>query len=142
MSAPGEEKDPNPGQTDLEPMVEIEGVVEKLVYENAENGFVVARLEGAGLRLAGTVQTNSENCDRGKCDMDLRVLPDGPSFRISQDLGAASRGCRLDAGALETAVVAVTGQVVADRRADRTGTLAALGVIGTVALVLGLGWFR
>ncbi len=72
---------------------------------------VVARLEGAGLRLAGTVQTNSENCDRGKCDMDLRVLPDGPSFRISQDLGAASRGCRLDAGALETAVVAVTARL-------------------------------
>lgn len=72
---------------------------------------VVAKLEAAGLRLAGTVQTNAENCDRGKCDMDLRVLPDGPSFRISQDLGAASRGCRLDAGALETAVVAVTARL-------------------------------
>jgi hypothetical protein len=72
---------------------------------------VVAQLEAAGLCLAGTVQTNVENCERGKCDMDLRVLPDGPTMRISQDLGAASRGCRLDAGALETAVVAVTARL-------------------------------
>ncbi|OSY42469.1 hypothetical protein C8E95_5174 [Pseudonocardia autotrophica] len=42
---------------------------------------------------------------------------------------------------LVAAVIAVVGQVVADRRGDRTGTLAAAGVIGTVALVLGLGWF-
>jgi len=38
---------PNPppdGQTDLEPIVSIEGVVERIVYENADNGFVVARL--------------------------------------------------------------------------------------------------
>lgn len=39
------------------------------------------------------------------------------------------------------AVAAVAGQVVADRRGDRTGTLAALGVVGIAALVLGLGWF-
>jgi hypothetical protein len=32
------------------------------------------------------------------------VLPDGPRLRISQDLGAAARGCRLDPGALETSV--------------------------------------
>ncbi len=72
---------------------------------------VVARLEATGVRLVGTVQTNAENCDRGKCDMDLRVLPDGPMVRISQDLGRASRGCRLDAGALEMAVVAVTARL-------------------------------
>ncbi|MFP5068577.1 hypothetical protein ACLFMI_02755 [Pseudonocardia nantongensis] len=39
------------------------------------------------------------------------------------------------------ALAAVVGQVVADRRADRTGTLAALVVIGVAALVLGFGWF-
>ncbi|MEJ8278445.1 hypothetical protein [Pseudonocardia spirodelae] len=39
------------------------------------------------------------------------------------------------------AVAAVAGQVVADRRRDRTGLLAALGVIVTASLVLGLGWF-
>ncbi|GAA1389390.1 hypothetical protein GCM10009613_28210 [Pseudonocardia kongjuensis] len=55
--------------------------------------------------------------------------------------GVPGPGTGAIAAHLIAAVVAVTGQVVADRRADRTGTLAALGVIGTVALVLGLGWF-
>ena len=54
---------------------------------------VVSRLEVAGLRLAGTVQTNIARADRMRCDMDLRVLPDGPVYRISEDRGAAARGC-------------------------------------------------
>lgn len=57
-----------------------------------------------GLCVHGIVQTNTDCAGQGKCDMDVRVLPDGPSFRISQSLGAGSRGCRLDAAALETAV--------------------------------------
>lgn len=44
-------------------------------------------------------------------------------------------------GHVAASVVAVGGQLVADRRGDRIGGLAALGVIGTVALVLGAGWF-
>lgn len=68
---------------------------------------VVTRLEALGLRLAGTVQTNLARADRPRCDMDLRVLPDGPVLRISEDRGAAARGCRLDSGALEQAVVEV-----------------------------------
>lgn len=45
------------------------------------------------------------------------------------------------AGHLGGAVVVVLGQRFADRRPDRVGTLAALGVVGTAGLVLGLGWF-
>jgi hypothetical protein len=60
----------------------------------------VARLEAEGVPLAGTVQTNSQREGRAKCDMDLRVLPDGPVLRISQDLGDSARGCRLDGGVL------------------------------------------
>lgn len=67
---------------------------------------IAARLAGK-LRLCGTVQTNIERAGRRKCDMDLRVLPDGPVLRISEDRGAAARGCILDAGVLETAVAAV-----------------------------------
>lgn len=67
----------------------------------------VARIEGRGLRLAGTVQTNPERAGRARCDMDVRVLPDGPVLRISQDLGDGARGCRLDGDALETAVAGV-----------------------------------
>jgi len=66
----------------------------------------VARLREAGIRIAGTVQVNPPRTGRDKCDMDLHVLPDGPVLRISQDLGIAARGCRLDTGSLEDAVAA------------------------------------
>jgi nucleoside-triphosphatase THEP1 len=67
--------------------------------------FRLARLLAArGLRCCGTVQINSERADAGPCDMDVRVLPEGPVLRISQDLGRSARGCRLDPAALETAV--------------------------------------
>ncbi|PYG27859.1 DUF2478 domain-containing protein [Pelagimonas varians] len=64
---------------------------------------VAERLETQGYKCLGTVQTNTERGD-GPCDMDVKVLPDGPVLRISQTLGPASRGCRLDAAALETSV--------------------------------------
>lgn len=61
-------------------------------------------LMGRGMRLSGTVQVNSEAACDGPCDMDVRVLPDGPVIRISQSLGKGSKGCRLDPAALEAAV--------------------------------------
>lgn len=70
---------------------------------------VVERLEARGTRLAGTVQSNVIRPDRPRCDMDLRLLPDGPTIRISIDRGAEARGCRLDAGALEQSVLWVGG---------------------------------
>jgi hypothetical protein len=69
-------------------------------------------LSARGLRLCGTVQINTERITSGPCDMDLRVLPDGPVLRISQDLGAHSRGCRLNPAALETAVGLVAERLV------------------------------
>lgn len=68
----------------------------------------VDRLDAHGVALAGTVQTNIERGDRPECDMDLCLLPDGPVVRISVDRGAAARGCRLDAGALEQSVLWVS----------------------------------
>lgn len=61
-------------------------------------------LSARGLKPAGTVQINTECPDAGPCDMDVRVLPDGPVIRISQSLGPQAKGCRLDPDALETAV--------------------------------------
>ena len=78
---------------------------------------VAGRLETAGVRLAGTVQTNISRADRTRCDMDLRILPDGPVVRISEDRGAAARGCMLDHGALEQTVAEVA------RRLDGAGVL-------------------
>lgn len=71
----------------------------------------VARLAPLGLRLAGTVQTDVPREGRTLCDMELAVLPDGPVFRINLDRGEAARGCRLDGGALEEAVVAVAANM-------------------------------
>jgi len=70
---------------------------------------VARSLSDSGLHIRGTVQVNSERPCNGPCDMDVRVLPDGPVIRISQTLGAGATGCRLDPQALETAV----GQVSA-----------------------------
>lgn len=60
-------------------------------------------LAAQGFAACGTVQINTE-CASGPCDMDVRVLPDGPVLRISQELGQGAKGCRLDPEALETAV--------------------------------------
>ncbi len=62
------------------------------------------RLIGQGLRVGGVVQSNTTCTETDLCDMDVRVMPDGPVFRISQSLGAGSRGCRLNPEALEAAV--------------------------------------
>lgn len=60
-----------------------------------------------GLRLAGVVQMNTPRSDRPRCEMDLSVLSTDHTIRISQDRGAGARGCHLDHGALEEAVVRV-----------------------------------
>ncbi len=65
----------------------------------------VALLRARGVALSGAVQVAAPGADQHPCEMDLAVLPDGPVFRISQDLGQASRGCRLDGDVLETAAV-------------------------------------
>jgi len=66
---------------------------------------VADRLKAQALRTCGTVQINTDRADSHRCEMDVRVLPDGPVIRISQSLGKEARGCRLNPNALETAVV-------------------------------------
>ena len=65
---------------------------------------VATELAASGFSVCGTVQINSDRDDCTGCDMDVRVLPDGPTIRISQSLGKESKGCRLDPSALELAV--------------------------------------
>jgi len=71
---------------------------------------LVAQLAAQGRRAAGAVQVPSEGEAR---IMDLRLLPSGGLLRISQDLGPAAQGCRLDAGALEMAVAAAEAALAA-----------------------------
>ena len=72
---------------------------------------LAADLAARGVKCCGIVQINTECPGSGPCDMDVRVLPDGPVLRISQDLGPQSRGCRLDPAALETAVGLVAARL-------------------------------
>lgn len=65
-------------------------------------------LQRRGLCVCGCVQINTERLDGLPCDMLVRAVPTGNVYKISQDLGGGSRGCRLDANALESAVGDVT----------------------------------
>ena len=56
-----------------------------------------------GVAVAGVVQENIEKPQGGPCDMVLHVLMQGRAVAISQNLGPLSKGCRLDASALEEA---------------------------------------
>ena len=82
-----------------------QGDMDLLLYDVAE------RLAARGARICGCVQSNTGREDCPKCDMDVKVLPDGPVVRISQSLGPQARGCRLDAAALETAVAATLSEI-------------------------------
>ena len=65
------------------------------------------------MRLAGTVRVKPADLREHPCDMDLKVLPDGPRLRISQSLGPAAKGCRLDGGAIEAIAFEVEARLPA-----------------------------
>lgn len=72
---------------------------------------VAHAFEDDGLRLAGTVRVKPADPSGHPCDMDLRVLPDGPGFRISQPLGPMAKGCRLDGGVIEAIAAEVEARL-------------------------------
>lgn len=72
---------------------------------------VAERAARAGIALGGTVQPVDRSQPAEKCRIVLRVLPDGPVCDVSTDLGPGASGCRLDAGALEQAMVLVNDRL-------------------------------
>ncbi|MFP7571833.1 DUF2478 domain-containing protein [Marivita sp. S2033] len=69
---------------------------------------VAARLQSRGVSLAGVLKdTGYVSGFSNGCDMRVRVLPDGPVIKITQDLGSGSDACRLDPGAIAQAVASV-----------------------------------
>lgn len=74
---------------------------------------VAEALGAEGLRIAGAVQQNGAAGPEGRGAMALDILGGAAQIRISQDLGALSRGCRLDPEALERAVGLVEAQLAA-----------------------------
>ncbi|EPX77159.1 hypothetical protein thalar_02880 [Litoreibacter arenae DSM 19593] len=75
---------------------------------------VVARLIEDGVRVAGALRETGPSGESGQCDTALRLLPEGPVVPITQNLGAGSAACRMDAGALETAVALATADLAAN----------------------------
>jgi hypothetical protein len=74
---------------------------------------VVARLQAEGIRVGGALRQKKTQGETSNCNSDLWLLPDGPIARITQDLGAGSTACRMDAGALEEAAATATARLVA-----------------------------
>ncbi|PZN98914.1 MAG: hypothetical protein DCF30_13075 [Hyphomicrobiales bacterium] len=75
------------------------------------DGFMTGlalRLKARGLRLGGVVQHNDGTCEEGCLSMALEDLASGVRFPISENRGAASAGCRLDARGLAAAGGALT----------------------------------
>lgn len=69
---------------------------------------VAEQLQAEGANLSGIVkmQNYSSEFENG-CDMKVRILPDGPVIKITQNLGRGSDACRLDPSAIATAVSTV-----------------------------------
>lgn len=74
---------------------------------------VAARLMQDGVRIVGALRATEPKDSSGGCDCDLWLLPDGPRARITQDLGAGSTACRMDAGAMEEAAGLVGARLAA-----------------------------
>ncbi|SHH46049.1 DUF2478 domain-containing protein [Cognatishimia maritima] len=89
-------------------MTEGKGDLDEVLYRFAKSEMA------NGTRVVGVVQVNTDRDDCPLCDMDVEVLPDGPTIRISQDLGPEAKGCRLDPDALETAVTEVEKRLTDD----------------------------
>ncbi|NIZ59609.1 3-dehydroquinate dehydratase [Sedimentitalea sp. CY04] len=78
------------------------GETDRLLSEIAD------QLQAQGKSLAGIVKVQSyESQFENGCDMKVRVLPEGPVIKITQNLGAGSDACRLDPTAITEAVTRV-----------------------------------
>lgn len=68
---------------------------------------VAERAARTGITLAGTVQPHDAATAAEKCHIVLALLPDGEKRDISFPMQPGMTGCRLNAGALEDAVMVV-----------------------------------
>ncbi|NOR62987.1 MAG: DUF2478 domain-containing protein [Rhodobacteraceae bacterium] len=81
---------------------DIMGKTDELISE------IAAKLQAEGVALAGIAKVlGNETPGDHHCDMDIRVLPNGPEIRITQTLGQGSTGCRLNPAGIAEAVAKV-----------------------------------
>ncbi len=78
------------------------GKIDRILFD------VAVQLQAGDVSLVGIVkdQDYASSFENG-CDMKVRVLPEGPVIKITQNLGAGSDACRLDPGAIANAVSCV-----------------------------------
>jgi hypothetical protein len=81
---------------------EIMGETDRLISETT------TRLQAEGVALAGIAKVLGQEVPGDHhCDMDVRVMPNGPDIRITQSLGEGSTGCRLNPAGIAEAVAKV-----------------------------------
>ncbi len=99
-------------ENDLEPDMQLAAILHDgdQLGDNAMSN-IAGRLQDAGHRVGGVVQSNTLRPGLFHCDMELRELTSGRIFPISQNLGNKSSGCRLDSAALEHVVGLVEAAV-------------------------------
>jgi nucleoside-triphosphatase THEP1 len=76
---------------------------------------VIAAAEERGLEVVGVYQKNIERVDRMHNDMHLVSLCDGAEFKISEDRGEHSSGCRLDRDVIARAALEVERSIAGGR---------------------------
>ena len=89
--------------------VEGRGATDRLLHAVAD------RLTRDGVVLVGALRSASPDAGSGSCDCDLWLLPNGPRWRITQDLGPGATACRMDARAFEQAVGVAMSRLQAGR---------------------------
>lgn len=98
------------------------GVRPQLAYFLYENGvYPAAALRAAvdtllvqGLKVIGLIQQESLRPGRSRCDMELEDIASGARIPISEERGAAARGCRLDPAGLAAAYMAARAGLTTD----------------------------
>lgn len=68
---------------------------------------VVRHFQVQGLRISGVIQHDATRRDRSRCDMNLEDLATGTLIGLSEDRGAAARGCRIDQSGLMQAAALI-----------------------------------
>lgn len=88
------------------------------ISERGKSDLLIADLVGVlqarGMKVAGTIQVNSETSPNRRSMMQLDVLGSDQRITITQDLGPHATGCKLDPAALEDAAIAVDRQLTAE----------------------------
>lgn len=84
------------------------------IYPAADLRAAIDALQARRFRVIGLIQHESRRPDRSHCDMELEDIVSGTRIPISEERGAAARGCRLDPAGLAAAYMAARAGLAND----------------------------